>query len=46
MAANPTEEFSIQEPSEDEIRALSRRMGFVIKEEDIAVYQGKWFVSD
>ncbi|XP_078377394.1 urethanase-like [Oculina patagonica] len=39
MATNPTVESLIREPSVDEIRALSGRMGFVIKEEDISAYQ-------
>ena len=42
MATNPTVESSIREPSADEIKTLSRRMGFVIKDEDISVYHGNY----
>ena len=42
MAVSPTKESSIREPSVDEIMSLSRRMGFVIKDEDISVYQSKY----
>ena len=40
MAENPAEKSSLKEPSADEVRALSQRMGFVIREEEISAYQG------
>nr|XP_058941034.1 amidase-like [Pocillopora verrucosa] len=38
MDANRTEGSTLQGPSAEEIRSLSRRMGFVIKDEEISVY--------
>ena len=40
MAENPAEKSSLKEPSADEVRALSQRIGFVIREEEISAYQG------
>lgn len=40
MAETPAAESSIREPTHDEVRTLSQRMGFVIREEEISVYQG------
>ena len=49
MAETPDVESSLREPTADEVRTLSQRMGFVIREEEISVYQGikvlKWLVS-
>ena len=41
MDANLIEGSTLQWPSAEEIRSLSRRMGFVIKDEEISVYLGK-----
>lgn len=38
MDANRTEGSTLQGPSAEEIRSLSRRMGFVIKDKEISVY--------
>ncbi|XP_022805647.1 uncharacterized protein LOC111342795 [Stylophora pistillata] len=38
MDANPTEEFTIEGPSAEEIRSLSRRLGFDIEDGEISVY--------
>ena len=40
MAENPAQKSSLREPTADEVRTLSQRMGFVIREEEISVYQG------
>ena len=40
MAETPDVESSLREPTADEVRALSQQMGFVIREEEISVYQG------
>jgi len=40
MAETPAAESLIREPTHDEVRTLSQRMGFVIREEEISVYQG------
>ena len=40
MAQNPAEKTSLREPTADEVRTLSQRMGFVIREEEISAYQG------
>ena len=40
MAENPAEKSSLKEPTADEVRTLSQRMGFVIREEEISAYQG------
>ena len=40
MAETPAAESLISEPTHDEVRTLSQRMGFVIREEEISVYQG------
>jgi len=40
MAGNSDVESSLREPTADEVRTLSHRMGFAIREEEISVYQG------
>ena len=40
MAENPAQKSSLREPTADEVRTLSQRIGFVIREEEISVYQG------
>ena len=40
MAENSAVESSLRAPTADEVRTLSHRMGFVIREEEISVYQG------
>jgi len=40
MAENPDVESSLREPTADEVRTLSQRMGLAIREEEISVYQG------
>lgn len=44
MDTNLIEGSTLQGPSAEEIRSLSRRMGFVIKDEEISVYLGKYFL--
>jgi len=39
MAENPDVESSLREPTTDEVRTLSQRMGLAIREEEISVYQ-------